>query len=99
MYMMYNQTMIRKQLYLEEHQDRALKKRAKELGVSEAELVRRALNKELTDTPQSKPKRSEALTALFALADDIAKTHRFGDGYQFDRQALHEEDTRQTRWD
>jgi len=35
--------MIRKQMYLELHHDVLLKKRAKALGVTEAELVRRAL--------------------------------------------------------
>jgi hypothetical protein len=36
--------MIRKQIYLELSQDRMLKQRAQELGVSEAELIRRCLN-------------------------------------------------------
>ena len=36
--------MIRKQLYIGESHDRALKRRARELGVSEAELVRRLLD-------------------------------------------------------
>jgi len=35
--------MIRKQMYLELHHNVLLKKRAKALGVTEAELVRRAL--------------------------------------------------------
>lgn len=36
--------MTRKQLYIEERQDQALKQRAKTLGVSEADLVRRAID-------------------------------------------------------
>ena len=36
--------MIRKQIYLDLSQDRLLKHRAQELGVSEAELIRRCLN-------------------------------------------------------
>ena len=40
--------MIRKQLYIEEAQDKALKRRAKELGVTEAEVVRRALDEALS---------------------------------------------------
>jgi hypothetical protein len=36
--------MIRKQIYLEPTQERLLKQRAQELGVSEAELIRRCLD-------------------------------------------------------
>jgi hypothetical protein len=38
---------IRKQVYIESHQDRILKKKARELGITEAELVRRALEAHL----------------------------------------------------
>ena len=40
---------IRKQLYISEEHERALKARARELGVSEAELVRRMLDGLLLD--------------------------------------------------
>lgn len=36
--------MIRKQVYLEPRQDRMLKKRASQLGVTEAEIIRKALD-------------------------------------------------------
>ncbi len=36
--------MIRKQIYIEPAQDEILKQRAKDLGVSEAELIRRAID-------------------------------------------------------
>lgn len=36
--------MIRKQVYIEARQDRSLKRRARETGVSEAELVRRGID-------------------------------------------------------
>lgn len=35
--------MVRKQVYIEPEQDRSLKRRARELGVTEAELVRRGI--------------------------------------------------------
>lgn len=35
--------MVRKQVYIEQAQEELLKRRAKELGLSEAEIVRRAL--------------------------------------------------------
>ena len=37
---------VRKQIYLDEEHDRALKRRAAELGVSESEVIRRALDHE-----------------------------------------------------
>jgi hypothetical protein len=39
--------MIRKQVYLEPHQDRLLKSRARQLGVTEAELIRQSLEQTL----------------------------------------------------
>jgi hypothetical protein len=39
--------MIRKQIYLESHQDQFLKKRSKSTGISEAELIREALDAHL----------------------------------------------------
>ncbi len=40
----YDVYMVRKQLYISDEHERALKARARELGVSEAELVRRMLD-------------------------------------------------------
>jgi hypothetical protein len=88
--------MIRKQLYLEETQDRALKRRAKELGVTEAEVVRRALDDALKPASQTR-ENNKALDELFAEADTVAKAHSFG-AYRFDRQTLYEDDQRQGRW-
>jgi len=43
--------MIRKQVYIESYQDVLLKKKARSLGVTEAELVRRALEAHLKAVP------------------------------------------------
>ena len=93
--------MIRKQLYLDETQDRALKQRAKELGLSEAEVVRRALDSALRGDALSNHlgKQHVILQALFEDADHLAETKQLPEGYRFDRQALYEEDERFTRWD
>lgn len=93
--------MIRKQLYIEKAQDKALKRRARELGVSEAEVMRRALDGMLHGTPVAKAtaKRMKILHELFEENDSIAETYRFPEGYQFNRQELYEEDGRFTRWD
>jgi hypothetical protein len=57
-------TMIRKQLYIDPHRDAALKRKARELGLSEAELLRRALDAVLTETPQAMPVRPSVLRTL-----------------------------------
>lgn len=36
--------MVRKQIYIEREQDRLLKRRAKELGVTESDLIRRGID-------------------------------------------------------
>ncbi len=41
------QQMIRKQIYIERRQEARLKRLAKQRGVSEAEIIRRALDREL----------------------------------------------------
>jgi hypothetical protein len=93
--------MVRKQLYLEEAQDKALKRQARKLGVSEAEVVRHALDVALRgDSVRPALKRNrELLKAFFEEADQLADKHRFAESYRFDRQRLYEEEDRFTRWD
>ncbi len=43
--------MVRKQVYLESRQDRLLKERARRYRVTEAELIRQALDRALTEGP------------------------------------------------
>ncbi len=90
--------MVRKQLYIEEQQERALKSKAKALGVSEAELVRQALNGVLKEEIQIRPAETSLLESLLHQADEIAKTYQFAKNERFDRQALYEEDDRQNRF-
>lgn len=90
--------MIRKQLYLEESQDQALKARAKELGISEAELVRRALDAALRSKGSSHlaaPRRA-ALTRFVENAKRLSEQHGFPEGYRFNRDELYDE--REGRW-
>lgn len=82
--------MIRKQLYLEETQDQALKTRAKELGISEAELVRRALDAALhpkESTHLAAPRRA-ALMRLLDNAKRLSAEHRLPAGLRFDQSVL-----------
>jgi len=68
---------IRKQLYIAERQERALKRKAKALGISEAELVRRALDGVLDDAKRPRPRRLEALERFLECARAVAaRGHR-----------------------
>lgn len=89
--------MVRKQLYLDEAQDKALKRRAKELGVSEAEVVRNALDAALFNRSTLREQHHHINTFL-RRAGKLAQTHLPAEGYRFDRQALYEEDERYGRW-
>lgn len=76
MYVMY-MSMVRKQLYLEEGQERAIQRRAKALGISEAEVVRAALDAALV-AEMSPPKmplldEDDPLEIVLALAADDAR--------------------------
>lgn len=87
--------MVRKQLYITEQQDRALKQQAKALGVSEAELVRRALDELLHDTLGA-PARREVLDRLLTNTRHLASHHRLPAGYRFDREDAYA--GREARW-
>jgi hypothetical protein len=50
--------MVRKQIYIGREQDELLKQRAQELGVSEAELVRRGIEHVLESGPEEERKRA-----------------------------------------
>jgi hypothetical protein len=90
-----NVYVVRKQLYISEEHERALKARARELGVSEAELVRRMLDGSLLDGEGGRglagAGAAEALEGFLEEADRMAESHRFQRGYVFDRNELYED--------
>ncbi|MGB3633242.1 MAG: hypothetical protein WA982_04325 [Rubrobacteraceae bacterium] len=86
--------MVRKQLYISEEHEKALKARAREMGVSEAELVRGLLDRLLlSEAPGSVLPfgRGEAALEFLESADRISGSHSFPKGYRFDREELYEE--------
>jgi hypothetical protein len=87
-------TMIRKQLYIDPHQDAALKRKARELGLSEAELVRRALDAVLTESMPAAPARPSVLQDAQALS----VSHPAPEGYVFKRDDAYEDESRLERW-
>lgn len=86
--------MIRKQLCIGEEHDRALKQRARELGVSETELMQRLLDGLVVEEGGGAFVGSGATVALddfFAESDRTSETYRFPEGYRFDREELYED--------
>ena len=86
---------VRKQLYISDEHERALKARARELGVSEAELVRRMLDGLLLDGEGGRglagAGTAEALEDFLEEADRLAESHRFQSGHVFDRNEPYED--------
>jgi hypothetical protein len=91
----YDVYMVRKQLYISDEHERALKARARELGISEAELVRRLLDGFLLGgeggSGFASAGAAEALESFLAEADRLAESHRFPEGYRFNREELYED--------
>jgi hypothetical protein len=91
----YDVYVVRKQLYISEEHERALKARARELGVSEAELVRRMLDRLLLDEEGGRglagAGAGDALEDFLEEADRLAHSHRFPEGYVFYRDELYED--------
>lgn len=86
--------MIRKQLYISDEHERALKARAREAGVSEAELIRGFLNRLLLDSEGSSQVpfgQAQAVLDFLEATDEISASHRFAEGYRFDREELYED--------
>jgi len=90
----YDVYVVRKQLYISEEHERALKARVRELGVSEAELVRRMLDRLLLDEEGGRglagAGAGDALEDFREEADRLAESHRFPEGYVFYRDELYE---------
>lgn len=81
--------MVRKQLYITEGQDEVLKDRARKLGISEAELARRALSAYLSEGAPAASRRPEALETLLERTRSLSEKHRLPSGYHFDREDLY----------
>lgn len=86
--------MIRKQLYISDDHERALKAKAREAGLSEAELIRRFLDRLLLGSEsnvQVPLERAQAALEFLEATDEISSSHPFSEGYRFDREELYED--------
>ena len=82
--------MIRKQVYIESRQERLLKRRAKELGTTEADLIRQGIDLIGSERPAI-PSRERALREFRAHLRERAalRTAQIARGWT--REELHEE--------
>lgn len=89
--------MVRKQIYIQKRQEVLLKRLAEMRGVSEAEIIRRAIEREFsgeTVPPLPDPMAAFQEFKKAALAQRNKKTP--GDAYQWNREDLYVE--REGRW-
>jgi len=90
--------MVRKQIYINRRQQNLLRQLARQRGMSEAEIIRRAIDREviLQEIPFSENSHialEEIIQAAYALRDQPAPV---SEPYRFNRADLYEE--RENRW-
>jgi hypothetical protein len=92
------ESMVRKQIYLPKWQNQALKRLAKQRGVSEAEIIRQALEREAEMTTPQARESQKAMEAIFAFVEARRKHPEAmkGQPVKFNRAELYEE--RESRW-
>ncbi|MDF1543241.1 MAG: ribbon-helix-helix protein, CopG family [Anaerosomatales bacterium] len=79
--------MVRKQIVMDAEQERAVAARARALGISQSEFVRRALKLALTDDDSLK---TEAWRQARELMDQAAVLRTGSGGRRWTREELHE---------
>ena len=82
--------MVRKQVYIEPRHDALLKRRARELGVTEAELIRRGIE-QIAAVADEEDAAEEAWAELDAAMDEAARVKAPQTGRGWTREELYEE--------
>jgi predicted DNA-binding protein len=88
--------MIRKQVYIEKRHERMLKRRAKQRGVTQAEIVREALDKLERDSQNESKPNPEAVRELIESLRSFRNAEPVPGGRDWTRDDLYEE--RIGRW-
>lgn len=86
--------LVRKQFHIDEKQDRALKRRAKQLGISETEIVRRAIALVLREGQENELPPADHDVAVAGLIESMttaARKHELPKGWKLDRERLYAE--------
>ncbi len=91
---MYMSKLVRKQVYIASSQERRVKRRAKEEGVPEAEIVRRALDLGLERlSASSAPNRAAGKDSFFDLIDHLIRQGSVPGGRRWSREEIHDRST------
>jgi hypothetical protein len=90
--------MVRKQIYLPKQQNQTLKRLAKQRGISEAEVIRQALDREAELAVPVVHDSRKALENIFSYVESLRNRPEFMQDkpYKFNREELYEE--RESRW-
>jgi len=89
--------MVRKQIYIYRRQDLLLKRLARQRGVSEAEIIRQALNREAEqNVPVIQHRDRSAWEATLKFVEERKKLGIVGELIRWNRQEIYEE--RESRW-
>ena len=93
-----SEPMVRKQIYIPRQQDALLKRLAKQRGVSEAQVIRQALEREAGLPAPALRSTRKALDEIIAEARSMRNRPdlMIGEPYQFNREEIYEE--RESRW-
>ncbi|MEO8357988.1 MAG: CopG family transcriptional regulator [Chloroflexota bacterium] len=88
-----SEPMIRKQMYLSRRQNKTLKRLAKQRGISEAEVIRQALERESALSVPAIHDSRKALEKIFDYVESLRKRTEFMQGkpYKFNRDDLYDE--------
>jgi hypothetical protein len=91
-------TMVRKQVYLPRRQNQLIKRLAKQRGVSEAEVIRQALEREAEMSAPVVGTSKKALDEIITFARSLRERPELmqGEPVRWNRQELYEE--RESRW-
>jgi hypothetical protein len=94
-----SENMMRKQIYLPRKQNQLLKRLARQRGVSEAEVIRQALQREAEFSAPVVRDSRKTLEEVIAFARSLRQRPEFmkGKPYQFNRAEIYAE--RESRWD
>ena len=82
--------MVRKQIYIEPEQARQLKQQAKELGVTESDLIRRGI-RQVGPSPAAAPLDRQAWQEELAFIQKRARRKALGRQRNWTREELYEE--------
>lgn len=87
--------MIRKQIYIQRRQEALLKRAAKQRGMSQAEIIRHALERELgTSTMRPAHQDADAFDRITRFIASRRRTKTKAQPYRWQREDAHQERTR-----